>query len=234
MASRIIVECNRCGQPFSVIPSVAHKAKYCSRDCYVQKYDSRPCAICGDPLPESRLRDENARFCSAKCRGVFVSQQGAFHPPVENRFWAKVDKTPGYGPKGDCWRWTGTLDKDGYGRFRDKGKTIKAHIFSYKLHKGDFQKGPCVLHRCDMRDCSNPAHLWLGDNAANTADMIAKGRDRHLFGEECVASRLTEEQALAILRDDYHLQSELAEMYGISRAAVCMLKKRKTWKHLQP
>ena len=76
--------------------------------------------------------------------------------------------------------------------------------------------------------------MWLGDNAANTADMISKGRDKHLEGHDHPGAKLTNADVLAILRDNYHYQSELAEKYGVSKALICLIKKRKIWKHLTP
>lgn len=45
---------------------------------------------------------------------------------------------------------------------------------------GPIPKGMCVLHRCDVRHCVNPNHLWLGTQRENIADRDAKGRNRGL------------------------------------------------------
>ena len=39
-----------------------------------------------------------------------------------------------------CWEWSGTLDRYGYGVFKNGRKSIKAHRYSYELHYGNFDK----------------------------------------------------------------------------------------------
>lgn len=75
-----------------------------------------------------------------------------------------------------CWLWTASTTRDGYGKIGHIGKTIAAHRAAWMLYKGKIPKGKCVLHRCDVRLCVNPEHLFLGTKKANTRDMLFKGR----------------------------------------------------------
>ena len=72
-----------------------------------------------------------------------------------------------------CWLWTGYIDKDGYGRFKNTGTTWLAWEYT-----NGSRNGLHVLHNCPGRDnpaCCNPKHLWLGTHQDNMADMAAKG-----------------------------------------------------------
>lgn len=71
----------------------------------------------------------------------------------EERFWPKVEITPG------CWLWTAAKNIGGYGQFHVKGVCTVAHRFSYKLFVGDIVPGMQLDHLCRVRHCVKPDHL---------------------------------------------------------------------------
>src|SRR4051794_14535196 len=94
--------------------------------------------------------------------------------PAE-RFWSKVDIR---GPE-DCWPWTASKLPRGYGQIYHSGlrRPVAAQRMAWELTRGAIPPGLGVLHSCDNPPCVNPAHLWIGTDADNHADMVAKGRN---------------------------------------------------------
>lgn len=91
---------------------------------------------------------------------------------MRERFEAKFYVTPG------CWIWTKGRYHDGYGQFAVSAheRSVRAHRVSYELYVGPIPEDLHVLHRCDVRACVNPEHLFLGTRVDNMQDMIQKGR----------------------------------------------------------
>ena len=97
------------------------------------------------------------------------AQRGPLTP--EERFWSRVDKT------GECWLWQGCVNGRGYGTFAVDGKRrVMAHRYSLELSGITIPPGEFACHRCDVRACVNPAHLFVGSCLENWRDMVAKGR----------------------------------------------------------
>jgi hypothetical protein len=100
------------------------------------------------------------------------------------RYWDKVRR----GPK--CWTWSAAVSSNGYGWFRlvstEAGRN--SHRVAWELTKGPIPGGLHVLHRCDNRRCVRPSHLYLGTNADNVRDKVAKGRQWRKFSSATVRS----------------------------------------------
>jgi hypothetical protein len=75
-----------------------------------------------------------------------------------------------------CLEWTGYRLPKGYGTIRIAGKNVYAHRFAWALAHVPIPTGQWVLHHCDNPPCCEPTHLFLGTNADNVADKMAKGR----------------------------------------------------------
>jgi hypothetical protein len=144
-----------------------------------------------------------------------------------DRFWSKVEKSDG------CWNWTAGTYVNGYGIFKLDRRNWRAHRLSYKLKCGPIPDGMQVLHKCDNRLCVNPDHLFLGTNADNMADKVAKGREAHYGhpGERQGQSKLTNDQVLAI-RASSGPHRDVAAEFGMSRSQVRDIRTRRAWKHI--
>jgi hypothetical protein len=142
----------------------------------------------------------------------------------------------------DCWYWAGTIDDTGYGVVRNRRThlgEIKAHRFSFRLFNGDIPDGLKVCHRCDIRNCVNPEHLFLGTQAENVRDMIDKGRKPVGVtpkGEAHHFSILTEESVKEIRR----LRSEvgrsyqsIANQFGVSMTTAHAVVNGRSWRHVK-
>lgn len=156
----------------------------------------------------------------------------------EQHFWARVDKTPGHGPQGDCWAWTAYCDPHGYGRCNLFPGVITAHRTAHLFAIGSIPDGLDVCHACDFRKCCNPSHFFLGSHTQNNEDRDAKGRQRAVRGSDQGQSRLTEELVLQ-LRSEFistgkprGFQSDKAREYGVHVGTIHLAVHGKSWGHL--
>lgn len=129
-----------------------------------------------------------------------------------------------------CWLWPGVIDpQKGYGHASLDGERWWAHRASYQHHFGAIPDGAVICHKCDVRACVNPAHLFAGTIADNQRDMKEKGRASR--GERSSSAKLTEDAVRAI-RVDPRPGWVIAKTYGVSQTTISEVRSRKVWAHV--
>ena len=71
--------------------------------------------------------------------------------------------------RGDCWVWTGEINRNGYGRVWIGGKRLMWHRATFDLYMPD--PGPALPlrdHLCRVRACGCPDHVEPVTHAENT------------------------------------------------------------------
>lgn len=203
----------------------------------------RICQTCGTQF-YAKPRRKMAKFCCSVCYGVSLST------PNLDRFLAKIDKMTDQEWNGTkCWIWRAGTGYFDYGHFSYNHKAIPAHRASWLMFNGDIPGGLFVLHHCDIPACVNPGHLFLGTQADNMADMVAKQRSatglrngKSLYpekiprGEKHPMCRLTEAQVLEIRSRMANGENRfsLAVEFGMAPVTIWAIHRRRIWRHLPP
>lgn len=218
--------CPQCGVAFT---SSQRVAKYCSYACSNlgrQRRVVAACVHCGveRPIIQAHAADPSRKFCSRACKVAATKTTEA----LARRFWPKVTRSAG------CWLWRGMIGTNGYGRLRNgrDEPVLYAHRVSYELNIGPIPNGMNVCHRCDNPPCVRPDHLFLGSDADNMADKVAKGRQER--GAQHHAAKLTESDVVEIRRL-YRPRigvSALAERFGVSRRTIHDVATGRKWAHI--
>lgn len=129
-----------------------------------------------------------------------------------------------------CWIWIGGLrNRDGYGQISVGRRNKLAHRVAYEIANGAIPAETCVCHRCDVPSCVNPAHLFLGTIGANNRDRDAKGRTA--IGNRNGKSKLKTAWIPDIKRSRAP-DAFLAEICGVTPAAIWHVRKGINWKHV--
>lgn len=96
------------------------------------------------------------------------------------------------------------------------GDGWRAHRFVWYMIKGSIPEGLQICHSCDVRNCIEIEHLFLGAGLDNSQDMVVKNR---------VARTGQPSTNLHLLREAHQLQrlgyslKEIAEEQGLSGAS---------------
>ncbi len=149
---------------------------------------------------------------------------------VTERFRVKYHET-----ETGCWIWFAAKDAGGYGRFKWNGRIDGAHRVSWEMANGAVPRQMDVLHRCNVKACVNPAHLYLGTQKDNMRDAMRDGLwvcpDRS--GIRNAAAKITPETARAI-RLEYAQgdvsQAMLAAKFGMHQTNVSRIVRKANWR----
>lgn len=84
---------------------------------------------------------------------------------------------------GGCWKWTGNLNKYGYGEttFHLKGRTRLAHRLVYEELVGEIPRPLVIDHLCRTTWCVHPGHMDItdiGENSRRGVHPPGQGRKR--------------------------------------------------------
>ena len=151
---------------------------------------------------------------------------------VDRLIWSRVRRA---GVE-QCWLWTGTISKNGYGVLKIGGRSVLAHRLCLALSAGE-RTDLMALHSCDNRQCCNPKHLRWGTSLENLRDAQARGRVNRWRGRRAGAgnpSAKLNPERVAEIRERFVRRksgiSKLAADFGVSPATIHNIVTGKSWK----
>jgi hypothetical protein len=175
---------------------------------------SSRCLRCGQRVEFSPSRPR--KFCSLDCNYEYKR--------APERFWERIDR------RGTCWLWTAGKVGAGYGATWSGA----AHRVAWELTYGPIPRGLFVCHRCDIRACVRPDHLWLGTQHDNMRDASGKDRMKAPRGETQHAAVLTAAIVKKIRRAQPQGQIRIAwaRRYGVSPGHIWRVMRGLEWRHV--
>lgn len=148
---------------------------------------------------------------------------------IRERFWSKVRRTD------SCWLWTAANRGNGYGCMRVSRMLIDSHVLSWRIENNGspLPPGMIVCHRCDVRGCVRPDHLFLGTYSDNLRDSMSKGRT-FLRGEQKGNAVLNDNAVREIRRmnRDGFGATRIARALNLNRYAIRGVLEGRSWRHV--
>ena len=148
--------------------------------------------------------------------------------PVKERLLEKTVKTS------SCCLFNGASLRSGYGCISIDDKTYTTHRVSWNIFNGEIPLGFEVCHKCNIKKCINPSHLYLASRRKNSLDAVRDGLIK--VGEEHGSSKLTYKDVLYI-RSNYKKGIKgngsylLAKKFYVHPTTIHRIATGKTWFH---
>jgi hypothetical protein len=148
---------------------------------------------------------------------------------ILKRLREKSIETPNETLKTPCWIYKGFKSAQGYGTISYKSVQYRIHVLSYEAQnqRRDLSgENKNICHKCNIKLCCNPDHLYFGTHRQNTIDALNNGSK---------ASKLNVEQVKEIkkmLLENIE-PKEICSKFNISLSNVKNIKNEITWSHVK-
>jgi hypothetical protein len=129
-----------------------------------------------------------------------------------------------------CLIWLGHLMWAGYGHIQVNRRPMRTHRAAWLCWRGPIKDGSFVLHRCDVRCCINPHHLFLGTHTDNMRD--ASNKNRLVTGEQWSAVRPAlklSPNSVRKIRADTRTNAAVANDYDVSDTTISAVRLFQKW-----
>lgn len=178
------------------------------------------CLYCGNQF--QTLKTENKRGKGKFCSRICVNK-GTPRKPLSLKKILYRNILPESNEKG-CWLYTKLIMK-GCGHINIKGIKVPAHRISYEIHNGEIPKGMYICHKCDVRACVNPEHLFIGTHQDNMNDKVKKNR---------AGRKLNYQQVINIKKRLLTGDSDLSisKEFNVNRQTINKIKLNQSWSHV--
>src|SRR5262249_45439046 len=120
----------------------------------------------------------------------------------------------------------------GHGQISLRNRQRLVHRLAYECLVGPIPDGMQVNHTCNVPNCCNPLHLYLGSQQDNMDDMVRDGRS--CAGIASGMAALSTKDATEVLRlvGGDKSYAAIARRLGVSHSVVSSIAHGKTYKDI--
>jgi len=181
------------------------------------------CYICGGKMMARRMCRKHY-YQNYKSGCLPPLENDARSAPLKDRLLAKIERD-----ENGCWLFRGALAANGYGLIWRTNKNVATHRVAYEIFCGPITAEDVICHKCDVRNCVNPDHLFKGTRLDNNRDKVEKGGQPR--GETHANSKLSEDDITKILSLRHMTGRAVADLFGVNQSTISRIWGGQRWKH---
>lgn len=135
-----------------------------------------------------------------------------------------------YDTNGGCWLWAGRLygkGRQNYPAITSRGRVVRVHRWMLEQHLAHpLPDNLHACHRCNVKECVNPLHLYAGTDADNMRDLRATGKLKDRIPSR---AKLTVPQVIQIYTAERADVPALVAKFGISDHSAKEIRQGVSW-----